>query len=76
MLKTGKYRHYKGGLYEVLMTGLAETGHQEMVVYKSLEANDEYPAGSVWIRPLTEFTESVEWPDGSSRARFHRLLAD
>jgi hypothetical protein len=76
MLKLGKYRHYKGVLYEVIATALSEAGHHEMVVYKSLEDSGDYPAGTVWVRPLSEFTESVEWGDGAPRARFQRLLAE
>jgi len=54
-LKPGKYRHFKGGEYDV--KGLAthsETGEQ-LVVYSSL-----YGEGGLWVRPLAMFLEAVE----------------
>ena len=44
------YRHYKGGLYQLLLTGKLESNGQEMAVYVAFN-------GEVWIRPLTEFIE-------------------
>ena len=66
-LKTGRYRHYKGGEYCV--EGVAthsETGEQ-LVVYRPL-----YGEGALWVRPLSMFLESVECEDGS-RPRFTRV---
>lgn len=56
-MNPGKYRHYKGGKYEVLMTGKLENSHEEMVIYKSLSDSGEFLAGTIWIRPLSEFKE-------------------
>lgn len=53
-LKPGRYRHFKGGEYEV--QGLAthsETGEQ-LVVYTPL-----YAEGGLWVRPLSMFLERV-----------------
>ena len=45
-VKLGKYKHFKGGEYEVVgMAKNSETG-EEMVVYKSLKD------GQVWARPF------------------------
>jgi hypothetical protein len=63
-LKPGRYRHYKGGEYEV--QGIAthsETGAQ-LVVYKPL-----YGRGGLWVRPLSMFFEMVDC-DGEERPRF------
>lgn len=60
----------------MIATGLTEADHQEMVVYKSLEVSGDFPAGTVWIRPVSEFMETVAWDDGVPRARFQRLLAE
>lgn len=54
-IKLGRYKHFKGGEYEVL--GLAkhsETG-EELVVYRAL-----YGEHGLWVRPLAMFTENVE----------------
>ena len=63
-LKIGKYRHFKGGEYEV--TGVAthsENGDQ-LVVYRPL-----YGEGGLWVRPLDMFLETVEH-EGERRLRF------
>jgi len=50
----GRYRHYKGGEYEVIGTARhSETG-ELLVVYRCLYDND-----SLWVRPLTMFMEVV-----------------
>ena len=63
-LKPGKYRHFKGGEYEV--QGVAthsETGEQ-LVVYTPL-----YGEAGLWVRPLSMFLEMVD-QDGKSQPRF------
>lgn len=63
-IKIGKYRHFKGGEYEVL--GLAHHSEtlEDFVVYRAL-----YGKGELWIRPLSMFTEKVE-RDGALIPRF------
>lgn len=54
-MQTGRYRHYKGGEYEVMgIASHSETG-ERLVVYRCL-----YGDGSWWVRPLGMFQESVE----------------
>jgi hypothetical protein len=63
-LKPGRYRHFKGGEYEV--QGIAthsETGEQ-LVVYTPLYGN-----GGLWVRPLSMFLETVA-RDGEEQPRF------
>lgn len=63
-LTLGKYRHFKGGEYQV--HGVAthsETGDQ-VVVYTPL-----YGDGGLWVRPLAMFTENVEH-EGETSPRF------
>jgi hypothetical protein len=51
----GRYRHFKGGLYEVLGVAThSETG-EALVVYRPL-----YREGALWVRPLAMFLEEVE----------------
>jgi hypothetical protein len=64
VLQPGKYRHFKGGEYQV--QGIAthsETGEQ-LVVYTPL-----YGKGGLWIRPLSMFLEAVD-RDGKQQPRF------
>ena len=66
-IKVGRYRHFKGGEYEVV--GLAthsETGEQ-LVVYRAL-----YGDGGLWVRPVAMFLETVE-RDGQVRPRFEYI---
>ena len=66
-IKTGKYRHFKGGEYEVLgMAYHSETG-EEMVVYKAL-----YGEEKLWVRPVSMWNETVE-RDGKTFRRFTYL---
>lgn len=67
MIKLGKYRHYKGNEYEVLMVGKHTETEEDMVVYRDI-LNPE----KVWIRPLAMFEESVEI-DGEAIPRFEYL---
>ena len=62
--KPGRYRHYKGGEYQVIGTARHSETEELVVVYRPL-----YGEGRLWVRPLTMFTENVVI-DGKSVARF------
>ncbi|MGN0551447.1 MAG: DUF1653 domain-containing protein [Acutalibacteraceae bacterium] len=63
----GRYRHFKGGEYEVLAVAKhSETGEQ-YVVYEAM-----YNGGGTWVRPLSMFCEVVEI-DGKKMNRFTKL---
>jgi hypothetical protein len=57
-----QYRHYKGGLYELVCEATLEADLTPMVIYR---AHD----GSVWARPKSVFFELVE-VDGQQVPRF------
>lgn len=60
----GRYRHFKGGLYEVIgMARHSETG-EEMVVYRAL-----YDEGTLWVRPAAMWNDRVAC-DGRELPRF------
>lgn len=59
------FKHYKGGLYNVIGTGThTETGEQ-CAIY-------EDQVGQVWIRPVDMFRGKVE-VDGKEINRFERV---
>lgn len=69
--KTGKYRHYKGGLYEALGVAKHSETMEKMVVYKALYQ----PEGqNLWVRPLDMFAGTV-LIDGKEVQRFLFLEA-
>ena len=64
LLPPGRYRHFKGGEYEVLGVARHSEGLEDMVVYRPL-----YNDTGLWVRPLSMFTETVE-RDGKEQPRF------
>lgn len=67
MIKTGKYRHFKGNEYEVLFVAKHSETLEEMVVYRSL-----YGEGGVWVRPAAMWEEEIE-RDGKRFKRFEYI---
>jgi hypothetical protein len=63
-VKPGKYRHYKGGEYEVLFLATHSETEETVVVYQPLYGDSGY-----WVRPLTMFVETVV-VDGNEQPRF------
>ncbi len=53
-LQVGRYRHYKGGEYDVIATARHSETDEWLVVYRCL-----YDDGSWWVRPLHMFKETV-----------------
>ncbi len=50
----GRYRHYKGGEYQVIGTARHSETDELLVVYRCRYDND-----SLWVRPLAMFMETV-----------------
>jgi cyclomaltodextrinase / maltogenic alpha-amylase / neopullulanase len=63
-VRPGRYRHFKGGEYEVIGIARDSESEQEVVVYRAL-----YGERGLWVRPLRMFTETVE-RDGQRVRRF------
>ena len=57
-LKPGKYRHFKGGQYELIGMAKHSETLEPMVVYRAL-----YGEGGLWVRPAAMWTEWVEKED-------------
>jgi hypothetical protein len=64
MLKIGKYRHFKGGMYEVIGVAKHSETLEETVVYRAL-----YGDGELWVRPLSMWNETVVY-NGQTVPRF------
>lgn len=60
-----RYRHYKGGIYELVGPATLESDLTPMVVYRA-------PDGSLWVRPAAVFHELVE-VDGVRVPRFAQI---
>ncbi len=67
MIVPGRYRHFKGGLYEVL--GLAQHSEtlETLVVYRAL-----YGEKGLWVRPVAMFLEQVAF-EGQIVPRFMKI---
>ena len=63
-IRPGRYRHFKGGEYEVLFTAKNSETLEPMVVYRAL-----YGEQGVWGRPASMGNEIVE-RDGQRFRRF------
>lgn len=63
-LPLGRYRHYKGGEYEVLGVVRHSETLEPLVLYRPL-----YNDSGLWVRPFTLFVEQIEI-DGRRLARF------
>ena len=62
----GRYRHYKGMLYEVVDTVRHSETLEPMTLYRAL-----YGERGLWVRPAAMFNEN-EVIDGISQPRFAR----
>jgi hypothetical protein len=61
-----KFRHYKGGEYEIVATGFLEDSETPCVIYRSLLKN------TVWVRTANNFLEDVEF-EGRDQPRFRAI---
>jgi hypothetical protein len=48
-IKKGKWKHFKGGVYESVDVAFNSEDLSPMVLYRSLET------GKLWVRPIKEF---------------------
>ena len=62
-IKLGKYKHFKGSIYEVLGEGVHTETKELLVLYKSFSGSDKYPAGTIWARPKEMFLDNVKRKD-------------
>ena len=67
MIKPGKYRHFKGGEYQVIGMAKHSETLEEMVVYHAL-----YGEGGLWVRPAQMWKKTAEH-NGEHVKRFSYL---
>lgn len=69
-LELGRYRHFKGMLYDVVDVARHSESLEFYVVYRAL-----YGEGGLWIRPLEMFKEQVT-REGKTFPRFEKVPND
>lgn len=52
-----RYRHYMGGVYDLVCEAEVEADHTPVIVYRGQD-------GRTWVRPKAAFFETVESEDG------------
>jgi len=67
VITLGRYRHYKGGEYEVLGVVRHSETLEPMVLYRPL-----YNESGLWVRPYSMFTEQVQI-NGRVQQRFEAM---
>jgi hypothetical protein len=65
--KLGRYRHYKGGEYEVVGVARHSETLEPLVLYRPL-----HKQSGLWVRPHAMFFEDVEF-EGRLQPRFAPL---
>lgn len=58
--KIGKYKHYKGDVYDVLALGLHTETDELLVMYADSEKR-------IWARPYKMFIENIVVDDGEQK---------
>lgn len=66
-IKAGKYKHFKGNMYEVLFIAKNSESLEDMVVYKAL-----YGESGIWVRPASMWDDIVT-KDGREHRRFEYI---
>lgn len=66
-IEPGYYRHYKGGLYQVIGSARHTESLEHVVVYRAL-----YGEQGLWVRPVSMFVETVI-VDNHQQPRFDYL---
>ena len=70
----GKYKHYKGNLYEVITVARdCEDPQKELVVYKALYDSPEFGINQVWVRSKEDFLAEIT-KEGKTVFRFEEIV--
>jgi hypothetical protein len=71
----GRWRHYKGGEYEVLGVVRHSETMEPLVLYRPLYTQPDGSPADTWVRPFAMFQE-VALFDGAVQPRFRRIQTD
>ena len=71
-MRLGKYRHFKGKLYEVIGVARHSETLEELVVYRALNESKEFGKKALWVRPKKMFLEKVV-VEGKKLPRFEYI---
>ena len=66
-IQHGRYRNFKGNMYEVVGVARHSETEEPLVVYRAI-----YGEGGLWVRPAEMWNEIVE-RNGKTYRRFYRL---
>jgi hypothetical protein len=67
-IQLGRYRHYKGGEYDVVGVARHSETLEPLVVYRPL-----YNQTGLWVRPYAMFIEEIEF-EGRQQPRFALIV--
>ncbi|MCF7910647.1 DUF1653 domain-containing protein [Candidatus Pacearchaeota archaeon] len=70
-IKLGKYKHFKGNIYEVIAIAENTETKEKLVVYYSLENPEK-----IWARPLSMFIEEVDKPEYNYKGQRFEFVGD
>jgi hypothetical protein len=70
-LELGLYKHYKGGIYEVIGIARHSETLEQLVVYK---ATYQQEGENLWLRPISMFNEKIN-VDGREVNRFSKIYS-
>lgn len=68
-MDSGLYKHYKGGIYEVIGVAKHSETEEELVVYK---ATYQTEGENLWVRPKQMFLQTLQ-VNGVFTQRFTKL---
>lgn len=68
-IKLGKYKHFKGGEYEVIGVARHSETLEKLVIYRALYKSTQFEEGQMWARPFAIFM-SLKNIDGKKVPRF------
>jgi hypothetical protein len=74
-IQLGRWRHYKGGEYEVLGVVRHSETLEPLVLYRPLYPQPDGRRADPWVRPFAMFQE-VGTFEGKVQARFRRIEPD
>ncbi len=68
-INLGKYKHFKGKLYEVIGFARHSETLEKLVIYKALYNSDKFGKNALLVRPQNMFLETIN-KNGKEISRF------